>query len=819
MTYADPSACPSCRSPLPVAPVTCPRCGIALQGETILELFGTLTRADELVASLRGAVATRSAYAPEVGAPQAVPQGVPQARAPLPVPPRSGLTLPSVPVILLGLGAFCLLVASLIFLAFAWGWLGVGGRTAVLVALTLAFGGASWWLMRRGLRIASEAFLTVAFGLLLLDLFGAENAGWLGDPTGAEFATIAGLSLSVGGCAVALGFERLGLRRPWSVQIIAAIAALAVPLGLLSNLPSSELGSAIWVATAIGVSLLLDHLRLTAVSFGYAASAGLYWLHLVFSGIGRGIETPGYDEWLRTMTGWPFFAAAVLVALPAVRWRERPAFAGVFVSVSGALVTLWAGFPALSGTFSEIAAAATIVLAVWTLIYALVARAWWTVPLVPLIGASLVGGVVVLAGVAQISDRWNTVAGREQEWTYDIATGGPGHVWLLIPLVTSLTLAALVIWWREGGPLSGWDAAAASAPVLTACAFVWVAHDRPVAGGILLALLGAGLLAWWTQRSEVHPWARIAGGILALMLATSTWIPSLPSVGLLAATGLGITAIAGGMHLISRHESLRFAGGAITPIAAGIALSQAARAAGIATEWSGVPVFVALGVLIVFRPRWSVEGGAALTALITGMVCSQAQINTWADTAVYLTLAGVAVVATSLVNRDRRLVAPLGGLLLVAATWVRLREIGVAQPEPYTLPSALVLIALGLWWLRRDRSISTMRALLAGLLLATIPSLLWVTFVPPSNLRALLLGLGCLALLALGVAWRWTAPVVVGAVVGGLLVLVEIRPYAADIPPWVLIGVGGAVLITLGITWEARLRNVRSGLAYLARLR
>ena len=40
------------------------------------------------------------------------------------------------PALLLGTGALCLLVAAVIFLAVAWSWLGVGGRTAVLVTLT-----------------------------------------------------------------------------------------------------------------------------------------------------------------------------------------------------------------------------------------------------------------------------------------------------------------------------------------------------------------------------------------------------------------------------------------------------------------------------------------------------------------------------------------------------------------------------------------------------------------------------------------------------------------------------------------------------------
>ena len=40
----------------------------------------------------------------------------------------------TVPKILLGLGAMCLLVAALVFLAVAWAVLGVEGRTVVLAS-------------------------------------------------------------------------------------------------------------------------------------------------------------------------------------------------------------------------------------------------------------------------------------------------------------------------------------------------------------------------------------------------------------------------------------------------------------------------------------------------------------------------------------------------------------------------------------------------------------------------------------------------------------------------------------------------------------
>ena len=90
-----------------------------------------------------------------------------------------------------------------------------------------------------------------------------------------------------------------------------------------------------------------------------------------------------------------------------------------------------------------------------------------------------------------------------------------------------------------------------------------------------------------------------------------------------------------------------------------------------------------------------------------------------------------------------------------------------------------------------------MLALTPGLALATTPSLLWV-LADPVSLRAALLGATCLALLLAGARRRWSSPLVVGAVVGGLMVLRELAPYAAVTPQWILIGAAGTLLTVVG---------------------
>ena len=103
------------------------------------------------------------------------------------------------PQILLALGAGCLLVAALVFLAVTWSVLGVGGRTATLVALTGVAGGLAAWMARRGLRGAAEALALVGYGLLTLDVVGADHAGWFGDLSTAGLLVLVGAVLAVAG--------------------------------------------------------------------------------------------------------------------------------------------------------------------------------------------------------------------------------------------------------------------------------------------------------------------------------------------------------------------------------------------------------------------------------------------------------------------------------------------------------------------------------------------------------------------------------------------------------------------------------------------
>jgi hypothetical protein len=278
-----------------------------------------------------------------------------------------------------------------------------------------------------------------------------------------------------------------------------------------------------------------------------------------------------------------------------------------------------------------------------------------------------------------------------------------------------------------------------------------------------------------------------------------------------------VTVLAG--HALSRPGARPSTAGAFAlPVAVGGFLWVGGRLLDAPYVDRSLVVLVVLGLLALAVPRTELEMSAATVAASASAEGIVAATDPSVALAVHLTVGGAIVVVSSLLHRDHRPLAWLGGLMLAAATWARLYDLGVHAPEAYTLPTAVVLVLVGLDRLHRDMETSTSTALLPGLGLAVVPTLLWA-LADPLSTRAVVIGAVALALVLGGATLRWTAPVLVGWLAGAVLVLRELAPWAAQTPQWMVIGAAGTVLIGAGITWEGRVRDVRRAAGYLARLR
>ncbi len=828
-TYADPRVCPSCREPLPqdVSPDhRCTTCDVLLGHPRAAEVFQALQRVDTLVERLRAASWAPAPVTVDTPAPQPAPQPSPPAPSyaappagpvvpPLVVPPpRTGVRTSSVPAILLGLGALCLLVAAVIFLAVAWGWLGVGGRTAVLATLTAAAGGGGLVLRARGLRVSAEALVTVSLGLLVLDVLGAERAGWVGGSDGLEGAALTvtvGLVLAAAGSLLLLVDRRL------------AAPQVAVVLGLLVAqvaLPETPVGHDLLVAAlaTVGFAALAVVVRATGhlavLTWLAVAAATLTWLDLTLSALVGVVEVADADRlsvgglW-SSGNGIALLTAALLLLAPLAARRDE-ALLQVCTTATASMLTGLVALPVLDNGVTDVGAASLVAGGLWTAAAYAVPRRRLAVPVVPAALSLVPGAMIALALAAQaLASALSPTGSLRLDPSDPVAAP-----WLLVPVVGAAVALVLVL--VPGAARRALAVRVVPAALLLAAVATLALQPVPlwtvVAG---LGLVGTAYAAEAQRRDEV-------GALVQALAACGVLVASLPvaaaSTGLLLVPLALLTGVAGVTLLLGRFPTAAQVGGVLLPFSLAGLTWVLGDLAGLEAS-RAVPVLVVLAAVALARPQVELEAATGLAGAFAALAGIGLADDENLSLALHLTLAGALVVVHSLVHPSRRPLAWFGTALLVLATWVRLADLGVHAPEPYTLPTALLLVAVGLHRLRRDPASSTALTLLPGLLLATVPSFLQVLATDPVSLRAALLGVACLVLALGGAQLRWSAPLLVGSAVGGLLALLELAPYAAETPQWVLIALAGTALVVVGTTWERRVADLHRAAHFVGRLR
>jgi hypothetical protein len=173
----------------------------------------------------------------------------------------------------------------------------------------------------------------------------------------------------------------------------------------------------------------------------------------------------------------------------------------------------------------------------------------------------------------------------------------------------------------------------------------------------------------------------------------------------------------------------------------------------------------------------------------------------------------------STVAREWLVRLSIAGLLEILALWSMLWASDVRAVEAYSLPVAAVALLVGFLAMRRDPALTSWAGYAPALIAAFGPSLLAVLPGEGDPVRRLTLGVGALAVVIAGSIRRRQAPVVIGGLVLVVLALHELTLYWTKLPLWLPIGVGGAILIGLAITYERRLRDLRSLRATLAAFR
>ncbi|NJC85002.1 SCO7613 C-terminal domain-containing membrane protein [Planosporangium mesophilum] len=159
----------------------------------------------------------------------------------------------------------------------------------------------------------------------------------------------------------------------------------------------------------------------------------------------------------------------------------------------------------------------------------------------------------------------------------------------------------------------------------------------------------------------------------------------------------------------------------------------------------------------------------------------------------------------------------LQGLIFAAAAaevvgvWLLMSTGRVELPEAYSLPFAVFALLVGVFELRRRPDLGSWLAYGPALVAGFAPSLALVLMADGAPARRVLVIVAGVLTLAVGSVRRQKAPVVVGSAVTAVATLHELLRLSAMLPWWVLLllfSAAGALLISLGATYEKRRHNV-----------
>ncbi|MEU6233426.1 hypothetical protein [Kitasatospora sp. NPDC047058] len=262
---AGPPGCPDCGAPLGERPpARCPGCRLPLQGAVAAQLWRVEQGLQQLDLRRLALLEERAVLLGRLRALRYAPDPAPGPASVWAGPPTgaggaSEVSGRSAQTALLVLGGALVVVAALVFTVVSWGHLGLGGRTAVLLALTGCALAAPVPLRRKGLAATAETFATIGLVLVLLDCYATRAAGLAGlDAVGAPgyWAVVTALV-----AAGAMGYgATTRLRAPLAVGFL--LGRLPALLGVRA----AGLGDVIGNATALVATAAVDYAVLRGVS-------------------------------------------------------------------------------------------------------------------------------------------------------------------------------------------------------------------------------------------------------------------------------------------------------------------------------------------------------------------------------------------------------------------------------------------------------------------------------------------------------------------------------------------------------------------------
>ncbi|WP_433168761.1 SCO7613 C-terminal domain-containing membrane protein [Kribbella sp. CA-247076] len=222
---------------------------------------------------------------------------------------------------------------------------------------------------------------------------------------------------------------------------------------------------------------------------------------------------------------------------------------------------------------------------------------------------------------------------------------------------------------------------------------------------------------------------------------------------------------------------------------------------------------IGLATRYVGRPLERVLIGSSAVAVLIAETIA-VLVSADAGTGTVLTIAAAPLIAYGM-NPARRVALLVAGLLLIVANTAFVLAAGGTTIEWFTVPPAVVMLAIGvLAW--RDQP--SWIYLGPGLLIGLVPSAL-IANGNDGWIRVTCVVVVAVAVIVLGAQLGLQAPFVVGAAVLAKVGVWQFLEVAPLIPRWITLGAAGAVLLAVGATYERRLAQAKQAARWLSALR
>lgn len=706
---------------------------------------------------------------------------------------------------LLWLGAGLSIVAAILFLAFAWSRLGLGGRSLVMVSITCGATAGAASTYSRGLRSTSEALAVVAISLGIIDAAAARSLDFLSlGSTDADLYWAIVAVLLVGAAAYASAVSTLH-----SPRILALLGA-QLPLPLTLNALDTS-------GSVINIFLCLQVIA-------------LFWSISRF----ERKSLRGIAEWSARLW-WVFLAVAA--------------------AVTGLVDFNADASDATSNVFDDLVVAATAAIVFW---FSIVRQRVSTRAL----GAALTMVAVAGTAAALQFDNYKSVAltvscvglsiGSSRYGFDRLRLGSrPGLVAALVGLITAsvgLTYVAPEVitaifgpfsWlaepWsihagsRAGSSVSAYESWGGNAAVIcvtaawsACCALVAASANAgsrifraiSVGGSILVGLMTAAALPWpvvasvvsltasacgiyvWSFRPSRRPLLAAAGVVAgyAIVWSLASSVTTVLALGMVASAAVAC----------SIRNPLQSTASTVTYVATGAFGAAALLYAGLDRPSTGFAVGL-IGGALTCAPRsiTRLDRSTSLVAYLVGLAVAMSLTADDMDWLSAVLLAGVAV--TALITQRERVQAFgwLSSALGVCLAWTRLSVADIHVVEAYSLPVAAVLLTAGYLSFQRKSDLGSWPAYSAGLFVSFGPSLALLV-IDESVLRLVLVAMGGLCAISFGARNRLRAPLIIGGLALTIAALIQFGPFVNHVPRWIVVGVVGVSLIYMGATYERR---------------